>query len=110
MVLCTFVGAAAQVLMKKGGGQIHGFDPKRLITNLPLICGYACYALNTLLLMLALREGELSKLYPIIALTFVWVNLLSAAIFHEHLGIWKSAGILVIILGVSVLGRASSTA
>ena len=29
------------------------------------------------MLVLALRDGELSMLYPIIALTYVWVTLLS---------------------------------
>jgi multidrug transporter EmrE-like cation transporter len=107
IVLCTFIGAAAQVLMKIGGAQIHGFHLQSLLTNFPLITGYAFYALNTLLLILALREGELSKLYPIIALTFVWVNILSMIIFHEQINVWKIAGIVVIMSGVTFLGMAS---
>jgi multidrug transporter EmrE-like cation transporter len=57
--------------------------------------------------MLALRDGELSKLYPIIALTYVWVTLLSAYFFYEPLTFWKLTGIAVIVAGVTVLGRAS---
>jgi multidrug transporter EmrE-like cation transporter len=106
IVLCTFIGAAAQVLMKIGGSHIHGFN-LALLTNFPLITGYAFYGLNTLLLILALREGELSKLYPIIALTFVWVNILSMIIFHEQINVWKIAGIVVIMSGVTFLGLAS---
>ena len=107
IVLCTFVGAGAQVLMKIGGSHIHGFNLQSLMTNYPLIAGYACYGLNTLMLILALREGELSKLYPIIALTFVWVNILSMVIFHEQINVWKIAGIVVIMCGVTFLGFAS---
>jgi drug/metabolite transporter (DMT)-like permease len=99
--LCTLIGAAAQ---------LHGFDPARILTDLPLLAGYACYALNTLLLMLALRDGELSKLYPIIALTFVWVNILSIVLFQERLNAWKVAGMLAIMSGVAMLGRASEGA
>jgi len=106
--ICTLFGAAAQVFMKIGGSQIHGLDPVRLLADLPLLTGYAFYGVNTILLMLALRDGELSKLYPVIALTYVWVNILSMAFFHEQLNAWKICGIASIVLGVSVLGRASS--
>ena len=47
---------------------------------------------NALLLILALRDGELSMLYPIIALTYVWVNLLSMYFFHDQINLLKSAG------------------
>ncbi len=106
---CTVLGAAAQVFMKIGGTQIHGLD-LRILLNLPLMTGYALYGCNTLMLMIALRDGELSKLYPIIALTFVWVNILSVLFFHEQLNPWKVAGIVAIMTGVSVLGSAGSSA
>ena len=54
-----------------------------------------------------LRDGELSMLYPIIALTYVWVNLLSMYFFHEHLNPWKGLGIALVIGGVALLGKAS---
>jgi drug/metabolite transporter (DMT)-like permease len=107
--ICTIFGAAAQVLMKIGGTKIQGIDPVHLLMDLPLIAGYACYGLNTLMLMMALRDGELSKLYPIIALTYVWVIILSYLFFHEVMNIWKIGGIVAIMAGVSVLGQASQT-
>ncbi len=105
--LCTIVGAAAQVFMKVGGQRIHGLDAS-ILTDYPLLAGYALYGLNTLMLMLALRDGELSKLYPIIALTFVWVNILSILFFHERINPWKISGIIAIMAGVSVLGGVGS--
>jgi uncharacterized membrane protein len=74
-------------------------------TNLPLFCGYALYGVNTLLLVLALRDGELSMLYPIIALTYVWVTLLSYAMLPEKPNMYKNVGIAIIVIGVAVLGR-----
>ena len=67
---CTISGAAAQILGKIG---MAHFSPNlsAIATNVPLISGYALYGLNTLLMVLALRKGELSMLYPIIALTYV---------------------------------------
>jgi multidrug transporter EmrE-like cation transporter len=78
-----------------------------LLTNVPLIAGYACYGVSLLLLTVALRGGELSALYPIIALTYVWVSILSAVIFHETFTPWKIAGLATIVLGVAVIGRGS---
>jgi multidrug transporter EmrE-like cation transporter len=63
------------------------------------------YAVNTLLLVLALRHSELSLLYPVIAMTYVWVTILSKVVFHEAFNLWKLAGIAVIITGVAILGR-----
>ncbi len=93
--------------MKIGGQRIHGIDAS-ILTNFPLLTGYMLYGLNTLMLMIALRDGELSKLYPIIALTFVWVNILSIVFFHERVNPWKVCGIIAIMVGVSVLGGAGS--
>jgi multidrug transporter EmrE-like cation transporter len=106
--ICTILGATAQILMKMGSTQLVHFDVVHVLTNVPLFTGYALYGINTLLLMLALRDGELSKLYPIIALTYVWVTLLSIYFFQESITFWKTVGILIIIAGVTVLGRAST--
>jgi multidrug transporter EmrE-like cation transporter len=122
MVLgCTVFAATAQVLMKFG--MAHTMPPLSLsdsstwlpfvlalATDVPLIFGFAAHSINALLLILALRDGELSMLYPVIALTYVWVNLLSMYFFNEHMNVWKALGIALVIGGVGLLGRASSKA
>ena len=81
MVLgCTVFAAAAQVLLKFGAThampQLNPADASTwmpfataLLGNYQLLLGYAAHSCNALLLILALRDGELSMLYPIIALT-----------------------------------------
>ena len=103
---CTILGAAAQILMKVGMTHFSP-SPVALLTNVPLIAGYTLYGINTLMLVLALREGELSMLYPIIALTYVWVTLLSYTLLREPPNIFKNIGICTIVAGVAVLGRGS---
>jgi uncharacterized membrane protein len=102
--LCTVFGAAAQILMKIG---MTHFEPRlaAILMNIPLMTGYCLYGLNTLMMVLALREGELSMLYPIIALTYVWVTLLSYGLLHEEPNFYKNVGITTIVIGVAVLGR-----
>jgi len=76
-----------------------------VVTNWALIGGLALYGVSTLLLVLALRDGELSLLYPVIALTYVWVTILSLIIFHDRANALRLAGIAIIVIGVAVLGR-----
>ena len=105
--LSTILGATGQILMKKGADpNIHGMLPTiiRIFTNFNLFVGYMLYALVAVLMVLALRKGQLSLLYPVIALTFVWVAILSVIIFHETLGPLRIAGITTVVLGVALLG------
>ena len=112
--LCTLTGAAAQLLMKSGterlppGGlaSLPGHLPL-LVTNLPLLLGFILYGVNTVLLVAALRQGHLSVLYPIIALTYVWVTILSPVFLVDHLNPFKIAGVALIVLGVSLIGAGS---
>jgi drug/metabolite transporter (DMT)-like permease len=52
-----------------------------------------------------LKYGELSILYPVIALTYVWVTGLSVAIYNESISAMKLLGLAAVVLGVAVLGR-----
>lgn len=100
----TLLSAAAQILMKIG---MNHFAPNLLAvaTNVPLIAGYVLYGLFTVMIVLALRVGELSLLYPIISLSYVWVTALSYFIFHDTLSPLKLVGIAGIMAGVALLGR-----
>jgi multidrug transporter EmrE-like cation transporter len=107
--LCTVFGVAAQFLIKSSTSHAMfnasgGLSLVALLTNYPLWAGLACYGASTVLLILALRDGELSLLYPVISLTYVWVVALSALVFHESLNTGKIAGVALICCGVALLG------
>ena len=118
---CTILGAAAQMLIKSGLGHLPIAPTAAtanlglwiafalgILMNIPFMLGLSCYGLSTVLLVLALRYGELSVLYPIIALTYVWVSILSVFLLGETMNPYKIAGLVVIVLGVTVLGRTPS--
>jgi undecaprenyl phosphate-alpha-L-ara4N flippase subunit ArnE len=113
------VGAAAQMLIKTGAGQLGVHltltqvlhDPMlvfrfgfRIAENSKLFIGYSLYGLNTVLMAYALKGRELSRLYPIIALTYVWVTALSVMLLSEHVNFFRILGITLIVGGVSILG------
>ena len=102
---CTLIGAAAQVFFKLGANSLDRTSPVDVFTNPTLLVGYSLYGASTMLLILALRRGQLSLLYPVISLTYVWVTILSVLIFHETLILWKAIGLTSVVAGVGILGR-----
>jgi multidrug transporter EmrE-like cation transporter len=119
VLCCTVIGALAQMLIKTGAGQLRTHitlvdvlhDPLLVLrfglgiaTNLKLFCGYCLYGVNTFLMAMALKGRELSRLYPIIAVTYVWVTLLSLFFLTEHMNFFRAMGIAFIVGGVSILG------
>jgi len=127
VVAFTLLASVAQVLIKTGANALNRVAPGALetvtlgslhfqlsatvvagITSIPLMGGLALYGVGAAMMVLALRHGELSVLYPVISLSYVWVAILSVAIFHEHMNAFRIAGIAVIIAGVAILGRSGS--
>jgi len=107
MILCTFFTSFGQLFFKMGLNRLE-FSLLGLITNYVLILGFLFYGVGGTLLIVALKFGELSILYPILALGFVWVNLLSLSILNEQISLIKWMGIIFILFGVSMIGRGSN--
>jgi len=121
VICCTVFASIAQILLKIGATHpLPAVDPGNmpsiinlaiaLVLDVPLIVGFFFHGCNALLLILALRDGELSILWPVYALSYVWVALLSMHFFGDRMNGWKGMGIALIILGVGLLGRASQRA
>ncbi len=97
----TLVNASAQTLYKLGSQQASGLA---LLTNYLIWIGLVLYGISALMLVIALKYGELSVLYPIIATSFIWVNLIARYFFNEEVGFLKWFGIVAIIFGLSMIG------
>jgi multidrug transporter EmrE-like cation transporter len=106
VVIFTLISAVAQACLKTGATAL-GTGPtiRGILTDVPLIGGLALYGVGTVLMILALRHGELSVLWPVISLSYVWVTIISVVWFHEPMNLPKVAGVAVIISGVAILGR-----
>ncbi len=108
VLACTLLVATAQYLIKLGANHLsHAGLLATLIgifTIPQLFAGYCLYAVFTVMFVYALRHGELSVLYPLIALGYVWVTITAVVAFHETMNPLKLAGLAVIIAGVAVLG------
>lgn len=102
LFVCTILTSSAQIFYKFGSAKLP-----LLFFNWPLIIGLGLYATGAVILVIALKGGEVSVLFPIIATSYIWVSLLSVYFFNEQLNIYKGIGILLIVIGISIIGWGS---
>src|ERR1700722_15510892 len=108
VLACTLLVAIGQYLIKLGANRLShaGLLATAIgIFTIPqLFAGYCLYGLFTVMFIFALRHGELSVLYPLIALGYVWGTITAVVAFHESMNPMKIVGLIVIMCGVAVLG------
>ena len=102
MIICTIFTSTAQILYKIGAKKLT-FDFISIITNWPLILGITLYGLGAILVVIALRGGEVTVLYPIITTSYVWVTLASSYFFGEIVNKFRWTGITLIIIGIIMM-------
>ena len=102
--VCTFFTSIAQVFYKFGADRLS-FDIINIISNWPLILGMIIYLTAAFLLIIALRAGEVSVLYPIIATSYIWVSLLSKYFFNDIISFYKWIGMIFIFFGIILVAK-----
>ena len=112
-VLCVaiLIGVSGQLLLKYGMSRWPGFrlgDLAVIFRSLPIVSGFCCYALSTLLYLAVLARLELSLAYPTVSLGYVLVIIMSRLVFKEPVppARWFAAGI--ICCGVVLVGLGAS--
>lgn len=77
---------------------------KNFFKSRKLMLGLIIYLSSAVLFIFALKGGELTILYPMVATVYVWVSLLSVWILKEKMNLYKWLGIVAILIGVSLVG------
>ena len=106
VVICSVLAAVAQIFLKLGANEIN-FNFVEIVTNSYVLLGMLSYFVGMLVLMLALKRGNLNVLYPFVALSYVWVSLMAIYFLGEKLTLMHWSGILFIVAGVSFIGAGS---
>ena len=107
VILTTGLTSAGQVFYKLGTNRALELSSSPGIIeylNPFLISGLLVYGFGAVLLIIALKYGELSVLYPIIATSYIWVSFLSMYYFGELMNVYKWIGVVIIVAGVSLIG------
>lgn len=105
VLLGTILGSSGPIFLKKASNQVH--RNLKSLFNWNFVFGVGAYGLGTVLFIPALKGGDLSVLYPLVSVTYVWVSLLSVKFLGEKMNTKKWMGIGFIILGVAFIGMGS---
>ena len=103
VLVATTLGSLGPLFLKKAAGKLT-LNIKSILTNKFLFFGLLFYAIGTILFIPALKGGDLSVLYPLVALVYIWVSLLSMKFLKEKMTKLKWLGIALILLGVTLIG------
>ena len=106
MIITTILTSSAQIFYKLAAPRLE-WNLFALITNYYLLIGMSLYIIGAVLMITALKGGDLSVLYPIVATSYIWVGLFSSYLFHESLNIMRWLGIAAIFFGVIFIGVGS---
>lgn len=99
----SFIGSFGAVFLKSGASRMR-IRLRHLLGNYRLVLGVALFLLSSYFFVLGVRRGELSVLYPMVSLGYVWTMLWSRLFFREPLTRNKLIGLSLILLGIVCIG------
>lgn len=107
--LCSFLIGAAQLTIKWGADRFRNYgwsDPPAFMS---LLLAYSMFGIGFLIFLRALRCGELSTIYPVLAARYIWVVAVTPLLFStESLNLYKMAGVGLAAVGVAIVARVGS--
>jgi multidrug transporter EmrE-like cation transporter len=102
VLMASFIGSFGAVLLKAGAGRLH-FGKRYLVLNYRLAFGVMLFLASSYFFVLGVRRGELSVLYPLVSLGYVWALLWSRLFFGEPFTRHKFYGLLLILVGIAFI-------
>ena len=102
VLLASIIGSVGAVLLKAGAARLHRHSSTWLL-NWRLMVGVVVALVSSYFFVLAVRQGELTVLYPLISLGYVWTLFWSRIFFREPLTPKKFLGLGLILLGTVFL-------
>jgi drug/metabolite transporter (DMT)-like permease len=106
------VASVGQMVLKLGMGQVTrglGAHPGaaplllRAATTPLVVIGLAGYVFGAALWLIVLARAPLSLVYPFAGLTIVLVTLESAIFLKEHVLPWQWIGMVLVVIGVTIV-------
>jgi len=104
VIFATFIGAFGSLFLKKGSSSVQ-FKSIAKLFDKNLMLGIGLFVLSSIFYIGAMKYGELSLLYPITSLSYIWISFLSVRFLGERMNRYKWLGIAFIILGVVLINH-----
>jgi drug/metabolite transporter (DMT)-like permease len=99
----AIIGSLGAVGLKAGANHLQ-FNIRGLLTNWKLALGLALYLLSTAFYVKGISRGEISVLFPLVSLGYIWTAIWSKLFFGESMTRAKYAGLGLIVVGCLLLG------
>ncbi len=106
LFVSTWIGAFGALFIKLGSSKKLTF--KGLITNYYFILGAFFYLISTIPFITALKFEQLSVVYPMVAMSYVWVMILSKIKLKEEINAYKLWAVVLIFVGLALIGLSVS--
>jgi undecaprenyl phosphate-alpha-L-ara4N flippase subunit ArnE len=111
-LMAAGISAIGQLLLKyamlrHGPIQLNPLGILRLISEPRLVIALVLYAAALLMWLQVLARVPLSTAYPMLAVTYVIVPLMSVVFFDEKMQIQQLIGICFVLMGVALIGKES---
>ncbi len=119
LILAAIITSSGQLLMKKGSEILQNtlVAPERhqiaqgiikkiftIVLEPHVLVAFSLYFLGSFLWLKILTRGDLGRLYPVlIGMTIIFTSAASAVLFRETFTLTKAAGIIFILLGITML-------
>ena len=101
----SVIGSLGSIFLKSGAHAVTRHWTS-IAFNWRLAVGIATYLASSVLFVKGMSNGELSVLFPLVSLGYVWTLIWSRVFFKEAITKVKLAGIGLILIGITCLGAA----
>ena len=98
----SFIGSFGAVFLKLGAEHMQG-SLSRILNNYWLAFGIALYLLSSVFYIMGVSQGQLTVLYPMVSLGYIWAILWAKLFFKEPFTMAKIGGLLMIVFGVALI-------
>ncbi len=102
VLIAAFIGSIGMAFLKSGAARLK-FEIAALLRNWHLAVGVALFLLSSAFFVLGIKEGELTVLYPMVSLGYVWALVWARVFFKERLTPQKFAGVGMVLAGIGLL-------
>ena len=97
------IGSLGAAGLKAGANQLQ-FNVRAILTNWKLALGLGLYLISTVFYIKGIAHGEISILFPLVSLGYIWTAIWSKLFFGESMTTAKYAGLALILVGCVLLG------
>jgi len=116
VLVSVLLGSFAQIFLRKGMLEIGEIGLKEILSKKVfgiifqkyVFLGIVLFTINTFvwLILLSKKEAEISFVFPLLALGYIVTAILAKIFFNEELTLFRISGIILIVLGASLIIKA----